>query len=100
MTNLSNLTKMDSIRITKLLELFQYTTLSFFMGFVMGSIINYYLPESNENISTSEDLKNDLPLSKVYGTTIVVKISCIKKYRIEILIRLFKKSNFVIPLIQ
>ena len=45
---------MDSIRITKLLELFQYTTLSFFMGFVMGSIINHYLPESNENISTSE----------------------------------------------
>ena len=51
---INNLLRIDTIRLSKLLEMFQYTAMAFGLGFVSGSLINHSLPKVEETIATSE----------------------------------------------
>jgi hypothetical protein len=49
---LKSLFRMDRIRLSKFVEIFQFTALSFFMGFFFGSSLNKIIPEVDDNVST------------------------------------------------
>ena len=51
--------RMDAIRLSKFVEIFQFTALSFFLGFFLGSTLNKVMPELDDDIPT-HDLLLDL----------------------------------------
>jgi len=52
--HLDNLVRLDAIRLSKLLEISQYTILAFILGFISGSILNDYLPDVNIDKNTDQ----------------------------------------------
>ena len=55
-----NLLKIDRIRLTKFIEMFQYTTLSFILGFTFGHLINKYLDEEDNKKDSTLKLCLDI----------------------------------------
>ncbi len=46
--------RMDAIRLSKFVEIFQFTALSFFLGFFLGSTLNKVMPDLDDDIPTHE----------------------------------------------
>tara|TARA_B100000945_G_C20198470_1_gene510298 strand:+ start:349 stop:774 length:426 start_codon:yes stop_codon:yes gene_type:complete len=46
--------RMDAIRLSKFVEIFQFTALSFFLGFFLGSTLNKIMPDLDDDIPTHE----------------------------------------------
>ena len=94
---LKNLFRIDTIRVSKLLEIGQYTILAFILGFLFGSLINDHVPtfqfDDDPKQSASELLAE--VLTNVFFIAICLyyshKILDIIRYEVPFLFSLNKK---------